>query len=242
MEQDRVAAVPPGGSRGAHLAVAAALFVLVGLFLFAVARSYRAGARRPSAQLRCTSLLRALALARLQFVADRRVPLREHEGLAGDVHTADGPRALRKLFAAGYLDEPADVLCPAVELPGSPDHERAAVSEWLLGKREDLPAGQDTLATMVAVSYGWTRRPLGPSAGAAPLAADKAALPRDGERGALPGNHVGWWNVVDTDAVVQRARVEDEPFPGERLPATEDPSRDGFLGIFVQDRASLRGE
>ncbi len=195
---------------------------------------------------KCQGTLRNLGLAALQYADDKGAlpQVWGPEALAGGIETADGPRALRMLITSSYLDthDPLALLCPAVSRRRTRDEAtRTAQGEWLLGQRDALPPGDDTLLAMEDLSYGWTRRPLGPNApSTTPLAADKATIPRGGpEVPGVPGNHVGGWNVVRADGSASWLSVDDEPFPGAWLTATEDSQTDGFLGILPQTDPSL---
>jgi len=193
----------------------------------------------------CAQTLRALGAAAAQYAQDQGAfpHVRGAGELDGGVETADGPRAWRKLLRTGLLADPAALLCPSAPRRQLPRQQRAAQRRWLTSTAPDGP-GDPTLFEFEELSYGWTRRALGPNAPAAtPLAADKAVLPRGWEPDVetIVGNHVDGWNLLRRDGAVEWLGVEREPFPGTTLARTEDPARDGFLGIRDQpDPARFR--
>lgn len=198
--------------------------------------------RQLRARVACADTLRRVHQAASAYAADHAGAFPHARGpdeLDGAFDTADGPRVWRQLLSGGYLDQPGDLLCPSMTRRRSlPAEVRAAQRAWLLGGEGEPPTG----VALEEVSYGWTRRALTTSSpGDWPLAADEAVLPRGGEEVATAaGNHVEGWNVARVDGAVTWVDAASEPFPGEWLTATEDPARDGYLGILPQhDETSL---
>lgn len=192
--------------------------------------------RQLRARVACAYALRRVHQAAAGYAADHAgaFPHARAPGeLDGAFATPDGPRVWRLLLSGGYLDEPGDLLCPSMTRRRSlPAEVRAAQRAWLSGGEGEAPTGVE----LEDVSYGWTRRALTPSSpGDWPLAADEAVLPRGGEEVVTaPGNHVDGWNVARVDGAVTWVDAASDPFPGTWLTATEDPARDGYLGILPQ--------
>lgn len=183
----------------------------------------------------CADTLRKVGQAAAEYALDRgSFPhVRAPGALDGGFETADGPRAWRALFTAGVLDDPTLLLCPSAPRRQLTRSQRALQRTWLTTPAASAP-DDPTLLAFEELSYGWTRRAVGPNAPATwLLAADKAVLPRGWEPGVdtMVGNHTDGWNVLRRDGAVEWRSVEADPFPGATLARTEDADRDGFLGI-----------
>ena len=219
------------------VAVGAVAFVIM-LGLMLVARLYMpryVAARQRALEVECAQKLRALGAAARAYLQDRAAFPHARAGeLDGGVESADGPRAFRQLYAGGYLDDPASLVCPSAPRRGTSPALRKARRAWLLTGEGEAPL----MAEQDVITYGWTRRALGPeAAGATPLAADRGAFPRRGPE--VRGNHTRGWNVLRVDGSVTFHAWDEDPFPGSWLSATADPARDGFLGVFSQTERSV---
>ncbi|MGE0712495.1 MAG: hypothetical protein AB7N76_01450 [Planctomycetota bacterium] len=196
-------------------------------------------ANRQRLELQCADQLRRVGAAARAYAAEHggRLPHLGAPGqLDGGPETSDGPRALRALVVGRYLQDPKDLLCPAAPHGRGARAHGVEQSAWLKGQGQgDAP----TLEACAVISYGWTRRALTLNdPGRWPLAADRAAMPRRGPEGML-GNHTRGWNVLSLGGEVRFAPWDEDPFPGSWLTATEQPDRDGFLGLRIQQDRSV---
>ena len=223
---------------GKRVVAVLALGFVVMLGLMLVARLYvprYVAARQRALEVECAQQLRQVGLAARAYLQERGALPHVRAGqLDGDAESADGPRAFRMLVAAGYLDDPSSLICPSAPRRGTSPAQREARRRWLLTGEGEAPA----LVEQDVITYGWTRRELGPEvAGATPLAADRGAFPRRGPE--VRGNHTRGWNVLSADGAVTFHAWDEDPFPGSWLSATSDPAKDGFLGIYPQTERSV---
>ena len=198
-------------------------------------------ARKQALRMRCADNLRVLGLAATQYADDHgHFPhVSALDQLDGGPETADTPRAWRLLIAGGYADDPEQFHCPAAGRPSVPAEVRDRHLAWFTTRPPSPALEAPTLVEFERLSYGWVRRAVPLDApGATPLAADKAVVPRRGDEvEPMSGTHTDGWNLLRADGRVEWLSVEDEPFPGEWLPAVEDPTRDGYLAVAEQEGA-----
>lgn len=219
------------------VAIGAVAFALM-LGLMLVGRLYLpryVAARQRALEVECAQHLRAVGQAARAYLQDRAaLPHVRAQQLDGGADTPDGPRAFRMLVAGGYLVDPTSLVCPSAPRRGTSPAQRKARRAWLSTGEGEAPV----LTEQDVISYGWTRLELGPNVGGeTPLAADRAAFPRRGPE--VRGNHTRGWSVLRADGSVRFHPWDEDPFPGSWLSATQDPSKDGFLGISPQTERSV---
>ena len=189
---------------------------------------------RRAEERKCSSNLRLLGLAALQYSDDKRVL----PHLSGPT-ALDGPetgnhqtKTFRALHWYGYHDSPESWICPSsfdMFHPVQNEDVREHMRKWFWGARyskadtkrapfvdgaPDPPLSGAEATT--ELSYGWTRRALSPNAKASsPLSADRSvrtsADPGAGVDPDRAGNHLEGWNVLRLDGRVEWITTEGVP-------------------------------
>jgi hypothetical protein len=231
------------------VAVTCLLVPLVGVLLSPAILS----ARQRDQRLRCAERLARLGLAARAYADDHGAfphvgPADALDSGPGSDHTS---RSMRALVWHGYTDRVDDFVCPASPELASPvaDEAREDMRRWFWGGRAEADPGRSPfvddlldppLDLSTELSYGWTRRSLPASSQLELLAADRGvAVVKPDE--VKDGNHTDGWNTLRADGRVEWLGVDEDPFPGAYLPATEGGLLDGYLSVIPQpDPAPFR--
>jgi hypothetical protein len=179
------------------------------------------------AKTKCSSRLRQVGLAALQYGEDKRfLPhFEKTRTLDGDISSPHTPVSVRALMWYGYHDDVRSLVCtdsddeylPVTESSvledmrlwgwreryGDPGSPRTEVAPW----RDGFAGGDLPLLETTELSYAYTRRGYNRNVSSIKiLGADRGARGPQGEAPRAPGdvgNHPNGWNVLKADATIE---------------------------------------
>lgn len=183
--------------------------------------------RRGCGQTKCSSNLRQVGLAAVQYGDDKR--FLPHVGktrtLDGDMDSSDTPTAVRALTWYGYHDNPEGFVCPQSDDVNLPIDDASVLENMRLwgfdrdyaeagDPRDRTPPGSDSvrdpsLRETSELSFAYTRRGYNRNVSSnKTLGADRGMRVEDDPGGTVSspgdyGNHPDGWNVLKADCTVE---------------------------------------
>lgn len=208
----------------AEVVLCLSLLLVLAAFSGPVFRRNREGCCRT----KCSSNLRQLGLAAVQYGDDKRfLPhLGSLRALDGDIRSSDTPRAVRALAWYGYHDNPEGFVCPQSDDVNLPIGDASVLENMRLwGYARDYAEPGDprnttspfadqatrdpTLLETSELSFGLTRRGLTRNVASGVVLGADRSVRVEGDPGAKVsspgdyGNHPDGWNVLNADCTVE---------------------------------------